>query len=63
MKNRVGCRGAFAVRDHGAVAAALNRAVPGRPAIEQRVHDAGAARIGEKARAKADQAARRHVEF
>ena len=41
----------------------LNRAVPGRPAVEQRVHDAGAARIGEKARAKADQAARRHGEL
>ena len=38
-------------------------AVPRRPAVEQRVHDAGAARVGEEARAEADQAARRDGEL
>ena len=37
--------------------------MPRRPAVEQRVDDAGAARLGEEVRAEADQAARRHAEL
>src|SRR5262249_55214563 len=61
MKNRVRSRLTFSIRYHGAIASALNRAVPRCPAVEQGIHDSGAAGIGEKARAKTDQAARRNA--
>ena len=60
VKDRVGGRHAFAVRDHGAVAAGLNGSVPGRPAVEERVHDRRAPGIGEETRAESDQSPRRH---
>src|SRR3989338_3171031 len=60
MEDSVGGRHALAVRHHGAVVAGLDRPVPGSPAVEQRVHDSRAPRIGEKARAESDQPSRWH---
>ena len=63
MKNGVGRRRSFPVRDHSAVAAALDHAVPRRPTVEQGVHDPGSASVREKTRAKTDQAARGNGKF
>ena len=55
---RVGDRLAIAHRDQDAVLPALDRALIGAVFLEQAVHDAGAARVGEELAMIADQAAR-----
>ena len=54
---RVADRLAIAHRDQDAVLAALDRALVRAVSLEQAVHDAGAARVGEELAVIADQAA------
>ena len=56
---RVGVGFAGAVRDQHAVLAAFDLALVGAVFLEQAVHDAGAARVGQEFAMIADQAARR----
>src|SRR4028119_1441463 len=56
---RIGDGLALLHRDEDAVLAALDRALPGAVFLEQAVHDAGAARVGEELAVIADEAARR----
>src|SRR3546814_4239447 len=58
----VGNRLAGAVGDQDAVAPALDRALVGAVAVEQAVHDAGAAGVCEELAVIADEAARRRQE-
>src|SRR5262245_7734220 len=60
VKERIGNREPFTIRHQSAVGAALDRSLPGRVAIEQRVDDTGTARIGKKVGAETDQSARRN---
>src|SRR5277367_1885766 len=57
MENRVTRRDTFAVRDHTAILARPDGTVPGSVAVENRMRDAGAARLGKKLAAKSDQPA------
>src|SRR3546814_20661404 len=59
---RIGDGFAIAVRDQDAILAALDRALVRTIFLEQSVHDAGAAGVGQKFAVIADQAARRAAE-
>src|SRR5207302_7417745 len=63
VEDGVRSRRPFTVGYHCAVGARLNGTVPWRPAIEKSVHHAGAARLRQKVRAKADETARGHGEL
>ena len=62
LEHRVSHRFALIVGDQHAVAAALDVALVGRIAVEQAVHDRGAAGVGQQFALIADQAAGRRVE-
>src|SRR6185437_377201 len=63
LEHGIGHRIALVVGDQHAVAAALDLALVGCIAVEQAVHDRGAAGVGEKLTLIADQAAGRRVEY